>query len=73
MLDMTRVFTMVLEFAGGTYISQYRGSSPQEAIQHWAVSERKTSARYAPQVPPQIFMEVGDQAPVPVENLDKVW
>jgi len=30
-----QLYTFILDFKGGTYISQFRGSSPEEALQNW--------------------------------------
>jgi hypothetical protein len=67
------LFTIVLDYAGGTYISQVRASSPAGAVSEWA--SRTSDANLAAWgLTREVLLEMaaGDP-PTPVNGLRDVW
>lgn len=71
---MTRTFTFVLEFRGGTYVSQYRGRYPREALKRWSAGERRRLVGgWQSGFSPNVFDEIAAQELTPLTGLSKVW
>lgn len=71
---MGRLYTILAEYQGGTYISQIRAETPVSAVQRW--SETKPSGRA--DVPASARLGIGKQlstgdAPIPVSGQKNVW
>ena len=71
---MTRTYTFVLEFRGGTYVSQYRGRYPREALKRWSARERqRLVGAWQSGLTTEVFDELGDQELTPLQGMTKVW
>ncbi len=71
---MGRIYTVITEYRGGTYVSQVEAETPSGAVQRW--SETKSAAKG--DVPAAARSAVREQlcagdAPVPVSNQENVW
>ena len=68
------LFTFVLDFAGGTYLSQYRGESLREACEKW-VQGMDTSAVASMDKASRLDLasEVDIAEAVRIEGLTNVW
>src|SRR5438094_5249868 len=71
---MSQLYTFLLEYAGGIYISQYRGSTVREALSRWArgesvnlIAQWRHSALASP------FPKLADETPLALEGLGHVW
>ena len=71
-----QLFTLILDWRGGTYVSQVRASSPQQAVVLWA---QQDLLRPAIELDPERRfrlerdLESGDSRPVRLANTDNVW
>ena len=70
------LYTFLLDYAGGTYVSQYAGSSHTKAFERWLVAEpvkleRRLRVRLAKKLARE-HAEVGDP-PAPLDGLQNVW
>jgi len=68
-----RTFTIILEYSGGTYISQYRGRSPRKALQLWAKLEPAKLSMLDGGITPELLARATDQPPTPLDGLVGVW
>jgi hypothetical protein len=57
-------FTLILEFRGGTYISQVTASSPKNALKKLTVGNDKRT---------NVFRALLDQVPVAIEGVKNCW
>ncbi len=66
------LYTLVLDYRGGTYISQKFAESPQEAVAKWAVAitERELSSWGLTK---QDVIHLSKDSPLPLENCSNVW
>jgi hypothetical protein len=68
------LFTFILEYAGGTYISQYTALSPKEALYVWASNERAVlTGQWAPLTVDAVFEALGCRTPCALDNLQYAW
>ena len=67
-------FTLIADFAGGTYISQRRASTAERAVASWA---RSFDFSVIPRVPiaalPKFRAEITSETPVPIDGIRGVW
>ncbi len=67
-------FTLIADFAGGTYISQRRASTPARAVASWA---RSFDFSIIPRVPiaalPEFRTDITSDTPVPIAGIRGVW
>lgn len=63
-----RLFTLVLDYAGGTYLSQRWASSPTEAVRDWLASESRQRA-----VGARTADALGAIDLTPVQGLSGTW
>src|SRR5579864_895530 len=69
---MTPLYTLICEYAGGTYIAQLNASSPKNAILSWL--DTRASRRYIPkEVRLRMKDGLGDAPPVPISGCRNVW
>ena len=68
------LYTFIMEYGGGTYVSQLRAASPQAAVGRWA-RELPTDEipDFGPASKARLVREVEAEALAPVENLSNVW
>jgi len=57
-------FTIILEFAGGTYIRQIKATSPQGALKKIAIGNHGKAA---------LFRALSEDKPVEIEGIDNCW
>jgi hypothetical protein len=57
-------FTVILEFAGGTYIRQVKATSPLSALKKIAVGNHGKS---------RLFRSLSQDRPVAIEGIDNCW
>jgi hypothetical protein len=73
-LDSDDLFTFVLEFYGGTYISQARARTPEEAMRKWGrelvVRDIKGLGDKTKAV---LVEELNDEYLSPVKTVENVW
>ena len=68
------LYTFIMEYAGGTYISQIKAASPKAAVGRWA---RELPPDEIPDFGPaskaRLLREVEAEVLAPVEGLSNVW
>jgi len=71
---MPSTFTLIADFAGGTYISQRRASTPARAVASWA---RSFDFSVIPRVPvaalPEFRADITSDTLVPIDGVRGVW
>jgi hypothetical protein len=68
------LFTFVLEYAGGTYISQYRGRTPREALRRWCKGEeQEMTGQWAPATVDELFTNISCESPTPLDGAMNAW
>jgi hypothetical protein len=67
------LFTVILEFNGGTYISQFRASSPQDAAVKHADHVVRLNGMSTPMNRRRLADRLSVETPVPIEGVRKVW
>lgn len=71
---MPLTFTLIADYAGGTYISQRRASTPARAVASWA---RSFDFSVIPRIPmaalPKFRADIASEAPVPIDGTRGVW
>lgn len=71
---MTQLYTFVLEYAGGTYVSQYRGETLIAAMQSWSSAEQaKLAGQWSGEIVELLFERLGNNEPVRLDGLQHVW
>jgi hypothetical protein len=67
------LFTVILEFDGGTYVAQVRAQSERVALAKYA-SQLVTNAGVPnARLRRRLASELGEDEPVPVEGVQNVW
>ena len=71
---MATLYAMIVEFGGGTYVSQASAASPRDALLLWSDEANARGDGLAPRLHIQIKkqLEARDQ-PVPLEGCSNVW
>jgi hypothetical protein len=67
------LFTVLLEFDGGTYIAQLRASSPRTAIAKYAAQLVDNSAVGRLPARKRLAETLSVEVPVAIEGMRKVW
>jgi len=71
---MPRTFTCILEFRGGTYISQYEARYPGQALKRWATRERqRLVGSWQAGLTERVFGELEVQELMPLKGLTGAW
>ncbi|GEM_PF-4409364 len=66
---MSSLFTFILEFRGGTYVSQYRGRSPRQALRTWGKQEHeRLIGQWRPQVTDALFAGMASETLVAMDG-----
>jgi hypothetical protein len=69
-----KVYTFVLEYAGGTYVSQYPGGTVKAALQNWAAGEAvKLAGHWKGDIAERLFARLAEETPVVLDGLHQVW
>ncbi len=67
-------YTFVMDFEGGTYLSQVSAGSPEEALSGWAKNMNWNEVAGAEGISvPEVMEELIDEALSPIEGLVNVW
>jgi hypothetical protein len=70
---MENLYTLVVEYKGGTYISQFKAATPQEALLRWA-NTRPSRGEVASHVRLAIRKQLDNgNGPVALEGCNNVW
>lgn len=72
---LTRLFTIVCDFRGGTYVSQVRAPDEQGAVKAWAelLRTERPIKRYSTYLAKNIVnLEAGTE-PIALEGFEGVW
>jgi hypothetical protein len=68
------LFTFILEFRGGTYISQYKGRTLKDACKKWVVNvEPDTVFGLGIKGKQSLANQIADSLPVPISGAHNVW
>lgn len=67
------LFTVILEFDGGTYISQFRASSPRDAAVKHADHVVRLNGMSTPRNRGRLSGRLSVETPVAIEGVRKVW
>lgn len=71
-MNHNMLYTMILDYKGGTYISQVRGHSPTAALEKWV--DRVTDAELITWTLKRSDLEgLCDENPVLLDNCISVW
>lgn len=67
------LFTLLLEFNGGTYISQVRSASARGAVRKYATQLTKNEALGASILRKHLAGSIGAEVPVAIDDTVNVW
>jgi len=69
------LYTMVLDFHGGTYISQFDAETAIEAVKHWCdeLKEEQLLGEVSSDVAEGVMIDAADNRLVEVEGLHGAW
>ncbi|MBI3651800.1 MAG: hypothetical protein HY231_12340 [Acidobacteria bacterium] len=68
------LYTFIMEYAGGTYISQVRSQSPESAIKKWLKNLVNDSPlELSAKIKIELEQELSDEVPTPIEGISKTW
>jgi hypothetical protein len=67
------LFTVLLEFNGGTYISQVRSASARSAVKKYATQLTKNEAVGAPILRKHLASSISEEVPVVIDGTVNVW
>ncbi|ACL03184.1 conserved hypothetical protein [Desulfatibacillum aliphaticivorans] len=74
MPDKKNLYTFLLDFKGGTYISQVWARSPQESLFGWIKGEKYSVVQELAGIKSTDFKNYfGSENCVPVDQLESVW
>ena len=65
-------YTVILEYLGGTYISQVSGTSAQQAVRKWIEGAPESDLSIW-SITRDELATVSSNAPSPIEGLSNVW
>ena len=66
------LYTLVLDYRGGTYIAQEFAESPQEAVEKWAVAITEPDLS-SWGLTKQAVIDLSKDFPLPLKNCSNVW
>jgi len=66
------LYTIILEYKGGTYISQIQSESPTAAVKKWSTTITEHSLAVWG-VDRSDLVSLSDDNPVPLENCVNIW
>ncbi len=68
------LYTFIMEYAGGTYVSQVKSTSPKTAIKDWAQKLAVDSLQgLDAEVLSQLTNSLMIDSPMPIEGIYKTW
>jgi hypothetical protein len=67
------LFTVILEFDGGTYISQFHASSPQNAAMKHSAHLIGIKGMSTPSIRRRLADRLSSEAPLAIEGIRRVW
>ncbi len=70
-----RLYTVVCEYAGGTYVSQITAEDERTAVVNWAMAfrEDRPAAKGSRRLADDVLGRLGSEPPVAVPGLAGVW
>lgn len=71
-MSLKILYTMVLDYKGGTYISQVSAESPEAAIANWAISANEQDLS-SWGLTREELAQLSEDRPIPIENCLNVW
>ena len=68
------LYTFVMDYAGGTYVSQVKATSPKSAVKRWA-SELPVDEidKFGSASKARLIKDVDDEVPIMIAGLSNVW
>lgn len=72
---MANLYTIVLEFRGGTFVSQVRADDELDAVRCWAdrFKEERPIPRSSSHIAASVLRGLEDSGLAPLEGLEGVW
>lgn len=68
------LYTFILEYRGGTYISQVRSQSPKPAVKKWLKSlVNDSTLKLSAKTKIALESELIDEVPTPLDDISKTW
>jgi hypothetical protein len=70
----TELYTVIMLYSGGTYVSQVRASSVDDAVRRWAIGQdwKNITDSFSPEVLAE-KVNCGEDVPQPLNGLQNVW
>jgi hypothetical protein len=72
-IGLMLLFTLIVEFDGGTYISQFRARSPQRAAANYAAHLVGTKGMSTPAIRKRLATCLSQERPVAIQGVRNVW
>lgn len=71
-MSLKNLYTMVLDYRGGTYISQVTAESPEAAVHSWVMSANEQDlAQWA--LTHEELSQLAEDSLITIENCQNVW
>jgi hypothetical protein len=71
---MSNMYTFIMEFCGGKYISQVHARDEVLAMQKWAITLDVSEIQWmGEKVKADLIHRVADEIPVKIQNRENVW
>jgi hypothetical protein len=70
---MTSLFTVILEFGGGTYISQVNAQGPSEALTGWITAQSDTDLSFWKLDRTELTKLFAEDSPHALDGLQNTW
>lgn len=68
------LYTFVLEYEGGTYISQIEADSPNNGSKLWAENlDEREIYNFGSKSKEILLAQISEETPVPIMNIENVW
>ena len=67
------LFTVILEFDGGTYISQFHASSPKNAAMKHSANLIGTKGMSTPRIRRRLAEQLTSELPIAIHGIRRVW
>jgi len=71
-MSLKTLYTMVLDYKGGTYISQVTAESPEAALTNWVTSANERDLSHW-SLTHQELAQLSEDRLIPIENCKNVW
>jgi len=68
------LYTFILDYQGGTYISQTAAASPDHAINNWANSfDASSIPGFSPDMKVELIQASSEEKPTAIEGVENIW